>query len=134
MAKKKQTIEERKEWFRNHAEYMRSKYPKGEQVADNQGLHYTIHIQKTPEGAYYTPIDSQPKKIPYRSEYLPSGRSLQFPQKWGRKKAAELLVRKRMEDLEIIIERTQRELTDLKRLYDEIPNWSDDVDWVRGGK
>jgi hypothetical protein len=134
MTKKKQTPEERRAWFEEHSKRMKARYPKGEQVADNMTWHYVIKLEQTPEGKYYTPIDSIPKRIPYKGEYRPMGKALQFPQEWGRKKAAELLVRTRMEDLERILTQSQRELEALKELYDEIPHWSTDVDWVRGGK
>lgn len=134
MPKKKQTIEERREWFRKHSERMKARYPKGEQVADNTAWHYVIKIEQTPDGQYYTPIDAAPKKIPYKGEYHPTGKALQFPQEWGRKKAAQLLVGKRIEDLERIISHSQKELEALKELYDGIPDWNEDVDWVRGWK
>ena len=99
---------------------------KGEQVAYNRALHSTCELFTNESDEYY-PV-CQPMSTPslIRSEYVPIGRQLHYPTKWGRKKAATHLLEFKIEDLHKQIESAQAELSKLKKCLESVNEWPDD--------
>ncbi len=70
----------------------------------------------------------QPIETPgiIRSEYIPIGRRLQYPTKWGRKRASLHLLEFKIEDAKRELENVQTELAKLERCLSDVQNWDDD--------
>jgi hypothetical protein len=58
-----------------------------------------------------------------KKEYLPIGNRLVYPKKWGRKKAAEVLLRALITDSEKVCEKANERLSYLRTLSDEVKEW-----------
>ncbi len=96
------------------------------QVAYNKCPHSTCELHENKEGEYY-PV-CQPIETPgiIRSEYIPIGRRLQYPTKWGRKRASLHLLEFKIEDAKRELENVQTELAKLERCLSDVQNWDDD--------
>lgn len=95
------------------------------QVAYNRCPHSTCELHENGEGEYY-PV-CQPIETPgiIRSEYLPIGRRLQYPTKWGRKKASLHLLEFKIKDVQKQIADAQVELAKLEKCLSDVQQWSD---------
>ena len=74
------------------------------------------------KGKWY--ILSEPKSPGLvKKEYLPIGNRLVYPKKWGRKKAAEVLLQALITDSERICEKANERLDYLRTLNKEVEEW-----------
>jgi len=74
------------------------------------------------DGKWY--ILSEPKSPGLvKREYLPMGNRLVYPKKWGRKKAAEVLLNHLIKDNELIKELAEERLEYLNNLSNEVKDW-----------
>ena len=74
------------------------------------------------KGKWY--ILSEPKSPGLvKKEYLPIGNRLVYPKKWGRKKAAEVLLQALIQDSERICEKANERLDYLRTLNKEVEEW-----------
>jgi hypothetical protein len=98
----------------------------GEQVAFNKEVQQRMFLHDTGERyqAVSQPMDSDGSLALVRKEYYPVGNRLQYPKKWGRKKAALLLVEHRIEEQKKIIASAQEELTKLELCLGDVNEWS----------
>ncbi|NBV14915.1 MAG: hypothetical protein EBS07_12755 [Sphingobacteriia bacterium] len=78
------------------------------------------------QGEYYPVTDCQGKLNLIRSEYHPIGNRLQYPKKWGRKRAATLLLEHKIKVERDTIESAQAELAKLERCLSDVQGWDDD--------
>lgn len=104
---------------------MHTEKEQGKQVAYNRCPHSTCELHENGEGEYY-PV-CQPIETPgiIRSEYLPIGRRLQYPTKWGRKKASLHLLEFKIKDVQKQIADAQVELAKLEKCLSDVQQWSD---------
>jgi len=73
-------------------------------------------------GKWY--ILSEPKSPGLvKKEYLPIGNRLVYPKKWGRKKAAEVLLEALISDSEKVCETANKRLEVLRGLSSEVTEW-----------
>jgi len=73
-------------------------------------------------GKWY--ILSEPKSPGLvKKEYLPIGTRLVYPKKWGRKKAAEVLLEALISDSEKVCETANKRLEVLRGLSSEVNEW-----------
>jgi len=92
----------------------------GEQVANNRETQ-EVHLHQK-DGKWY--ILSEPKSPGLvKKEYLPIGNRLVYPKKWGRKKAATVLLNHLIRDNELIKELAEERLEYLNNLNNEVKNW-----------
>lgn len=98
----------------------------GEQVADNTAPHSTCKLFENTEGEYYPVCQPMETKRLVRGEYHPIGSTLQYPTKWGRKKASLHLVGTKLADAELELENLNRELAKLRSCYSNVLLWEDD--------
>ena len=105
---------------------MHTEENQNKQVAYNKCPHSTCELYENKEGEYY-PV-CQPIETPgiIRSEYIPIGRRLQYPTKWGRKRASLHLLEFKIEDAKRELENVQTELAKLERCLSDVQNWDDD--------
>ncbi len=98
----------------------------GEQIAYNKCPHSIVELYENKEGEYY-PV-CQPIETPalIRGEYIPIGSRLQYPTKWGRKKASTHILEFKIQDAKRELENTQRELAKLERCLSDVQMWEDD--------
>ena len=74
------------------------------------------------DGVWY--ILSEPKSPGLvKKEYIPVGNRLVYPKKWGRKKAAEVLLNHLIKDNELIKELAEERLVYLNNLSNEVNDW-----------
>jgi hypothetical protein len=93
----------------------------GEQVANNRETQEVMHLHQK-DGKWY--ILSEPKSPGLvKKEYLPIGNRLVYPKKWGRKKAATVLLNHLIKDNELIKELAEERLEYLNNLSNEVKNW-----------
>ena len=93
----------------------------GEQVANNRETQEVMHLHQK-DGKWY--ILSEPKSPGLvKKEYLPIGNRLVYPKKWGRKKAATVLLNHLIKDNELIKELADKRLVYLNNLSNEVKNW-----------
>ena len=93
----------------------------GEQVANNREAQEVMYLHQS-DGKWY--ILSEPKSPGLvKREYLPMGNRLVYPKKWGRKKAAEVLLNHLIKDNELIKELAEERLVYLNNLSNEVKNW-----------
>jgi len=93
----------------------------GEQVANNREAQEVMYLHQS-DGKWY--ILSEPKSPGLvKREYLPMGNRLVYPKKWGRKKAAEVLLNHLIKDNELIKELAEERLEYLNNLSNEVKNW-----------
>ena len=93
----------------------------GEQVANNREMQEVMYLHQK-DGKWY--ILSEPKSLGLvRKEYLPIGNKLVYPKKWGRKKAANVLLTYLINDNEKMLQQTKERLECLYNLNDEVKDW-----------
>ena len=98
----------------------------GEQVADNRAPHSTCKLFENRDGEYYPVCQPMETLRLIRGEYHPIGSTLQYPTKWGRKKASLHLVGTKLADARLELENLQTELAKLERCYSNVLLWEDD--------
>ena len=93
----------------------------GEQVANNREMQEVMYLHED-GGKWY--ILSEPKSPGLvKKEYIPMGNRLVYPKKWGRKKAAEVLLQHLISDNEKICQTAQARLDVLYKLKEETNDW-----------
>ena len=93
----------------------------GEQVANNKEIQQLMYL-KLDKGKWY--ILSEPKSPGLvKKEYLPIGNRLVYPKKWGRKKAANVLLNFLTKDNELMKEQAEERLEYLYNLTNEVNDW-----------
>ena len=93
----------------------------GSQVANNRETQEVMFLHEE-EGKWY--ILSEPKSPGLiKKEYLPIGNRLVYPKKWGRKKAAEVLLNHLISENQKICEAAQERLTYLNELKEGVDGW-----------
>ena len=93
----------------------------GEQVANNREMQEVMYLHQS-EGKWY--ILSEPKSPGLvKKEYIPIGNRLVYPKKWGRKKAASVLLEYLIDDNEKIKVSAMERLEVLYKLNNEVEDW-----------
>ena len=93
----------------------------GEQVANNREAQEVMYLHQS-DGKWY--ILSEPKSPGLvKKEYIPIGNRLVYPKKWGRKKAAEVLLNHLINDNELIKKLAEERLVYLNNLSNEVKDW-----------
>ena len=93
----------------------------GEQVANNRETQEVMYLREK-DGVWY--ILSEPKSPGLvKKEYIPMGNRLVYPKKWGRKRAAEVLLSSLIEDNERICQVAKEKLEILVKLKEEVKDW-----------
>lgn len=93
----------------------------GQQVANNREMQEVMYLHQD-KGKWY--ILSEPKSPGLvKKEYLPIGNRLVYPKKWGRKKAAEVLLGALIDDSEKVCEKANERLSYLRTLSEEVKEW-----------
>jgi hypothetical protein len=93
----------------------------GEQVANNRETQEVMYLHEK-DGVWY--ILSEPKSPGLvKKEYIPMGNRLVYPKKWGRKRAAEVLLSSLIEDNERICQVAKEKLEILVKLKEEVKDW-----------
>ena len=93
----------------------------GEQVANNREMQMVMYLRFENDKWY---ILSEPKSSGLvKKEYLPIGNRLVYPKKWGRKKAAEVLLQSLIDDNERTKSQTEERLEYLYKLNKEVEDW-----------
>lgn len=93
----------------------------GEQVANNREAQEVMYLHHK-DGKWY--ILSEPKSSGLiKKEYIPIGNRLVYPKKWGRKKAAKVLLGYLIDDNEKIKDLAIERLEYLYNLNKEIEDW-----------
>ena len=98
----------------------------GEQIAYNKCPHSYVELFENESGEYY-PV-CQPIETPglIRGEYIPIGSRLQYPTKWGRKKASITLLEHKIADKEKQLHEAQTELAKLSECLAKVQDWEND--------
>jgi len=93
----------------------------GSQVANNREEQQVMHLHQD-KGKWY--ILSEPKSPGLiKKNYVPIGNRLVYPKKWGRKRAAEVLLNFLIGENEKIMDVTLDRLEYLKKLEKEVDTW-----------
>jgi hypothetical protein len=93
----------------------------GEQVANNREMQEVMYLHNE-NGKWY--ILSEPKSPGLvKKEYIPMGNRLVYPKKWGRKRAAEVLLNHMITDNEEICRKANERLEYLNSLKEEVSQW-----------
>ena len=93
----------------------------GEQVANNRETQEVMYLHEK-DGVWY--ILSEPKSPGLvKKEYVPMGNRLVYPKKWGRKKAAEVLLSHLIDDNEKLCRTAKERLDILNKLKEETQSW-----------
>jgi hypothetical protein len=93
----------------------------GKQVANNREMQEVMYLREE-EGKWY--ILSEPKSPGLvKKEYIPMANRLVYPKKWGRKRAAEVLLSHLIEDNERLYQTTKDRLEVLYKLKEETGAW-----------
>jgi hypothetical protein len=93
----------------------------GEQVANNREMQMVMYLHFD-KGKWY--ILSEPKSPGLvKKEYLPIGNRLVYPKKWGRKRAAEVLLHFLIGENKKICEVANSRLEYLNALKGEVEEW-----------
>ena len=93
----------------------------GEQVANNREMQEVMYLRNE-EGKWY--ILSEPKSPGLvKREYVPIGNRLVYPKKWGRKKAAEVLIQHLIDDNEAVKNMAEKRLQYLYSLKEDVNGW-----------
>jgi hypothetical protein len=93
----------------------------GEQVANNRETQEVMYLHEE-KGKWY--ILSEPKSPGLvKKEYVPMGNRLVYPKKWGRKKAAEVLLSYLISDNEEICRKANERLKYLYTLKEDVTKW-----------
>ena len=91
------------------------------QVANNREMQMVMYLHFD-KGKWY--ILSEPKSPGLvKKEYLPIGNRLVYPKKWGRKKAAEVLLKLLITDSEKVKNLACDRLDYLKELEKQVEEW-----------
>lgn len=91
------------------------------QVANNREMQEVMFL-RLEKGKWY--ILSEPKSPGLiKKEYTPIGNRLVYPKKWGRKRAAEVLLNHQIMENEKIMDVTLDRLEYLKKLEKEVEEW-----------
>ena len=93
----------------------------GTQVANNRETQEVMYLHEE-KGKWY--IISEPKSPGLvKKEYVPIGNRLVYPKKWGRKKAAEVLLSHLISDNEATKKLAEERLKYLYDLSKEVMEW-----------
>jgi len=93
----------------------------GEQVANNREMQMVMYLRFENDKWY---ILSEPKSSGLvKKEYIPIGNRLVYPKKWGRKKAAEVLLKSLIDDNERTKSQAEERLEYLYKLNKEVEDW-----------
>ena len=93
----------------------------GSQVANNREMQEVMYLRED-GGKWY--ILSEPKSPGLiKKEYIPIGNRLVYPKKWGRKKAAEVLLSHLITENDKICDVATERLQYLNHLSDEVEGW-----------
>jgi hypothetical protein len=93
----------------------------GEQVANNREMQMVMYLHYENDKWY---ILSEPKSTGLvKKEYIPIGNRLVYPKKWGRKKAAEVLLQHLINDNERTKAQAEERLEYLYKLNNEVEDW-----------
>ena len=93
----------------------------GEQVANNRETQEVMYLHQK-DGKWY--ILSEPKSPGLvKKEYVPMGNRLVYPKKWGRKKAAEVLIQHLIDDNEAVKSMAEKRLQYLYSLKEDVNGW-----------
>ena len=93
----------------------------GEQVANNREMQEVMYLHEK-DGKWY--ILSEPKSPGLvKRDYVPMGNRLVYPKKWGRKKAAEVLLQALINDSEATKRLAEERLQYLYSLKGEVEEW-----------
>lgn len=93
----------------------------GTQVANNREMQEVMYLHNE-NGKWY--ILSEPKSPGLvKKEYIPIGNRLVYPKKWGRKKAAEVLLSHLISDNEATKSLAESRLEYLYSLSKEVSEW-----------
>jgi hypothetical protein len=93
----------------------------GEQVANNREMQEVMYLHQS-EGKWY--ILSEPKSPGLvKKEYIPIGNRLVYPKKWGRKRAAEVLLQHLIDDNEAVKSMAEKRLQYLYSLKEDVNGW-----------
>ena len=93
----------------------------GEQVANNREMQMVMYLHFENDKWY---ILSEPKSTGLvKKEYIPIGNRLVYPKKWGRKKAAEVLLQHLINDNERTKSQAEERLEYLYKLNNEVEDW-----------
>ena len=98
----------------------------GVQVANNKERHSRMSIHQKEGGEWYVVSEPLSSLGLIREAYYPVGNTLLYPTKWGRKRAAELLVGHLIEEDKKVIQSYQEHLSGISLLWEEIKEWKDD--------
>lgn len=99
----------------------RSNEMMGIQVANNKESQMVMYLHLD-KGKWY--ILSEPKsKGLVKKEYIPIGNRLVYPKKWGRKKAADILLNHLIKDNTLMKELAEERLEYLHKLTNEVKDW-----------
>ena len=96
------------------------------QIAWNKAAHSTCELFENESGEYYPVCQRIETPSLIRSEYIPIGSRLQYPNKWGRKRAATHLLEFKIADAKKQIADAQTELEKLERCLSAVQGWDDD--------
>lgn len=93
----------------------------GIQVANNKESQMVMYLHLD-KGKWY--ILSEPKSNGLvKKVYLPIGNRLVYPKKWGRKKAADILLNHLIKDNTLMKELAEERLEYLHKLTNEVKDW-----------
>ena len=99
----------------------RSNEMMGIQVANNKEMQMVMYLHLD-KGKWY--ILSEPKSNGLvKKVYLPIGNRLVYPKKWGRKKAADILLNHLIKDNTLMKELAEERLEYLNNLTNEVKDW-----------
>ena len=98
-----------------------AQYDMGTQVANNREAQEVMYLHQD-KGKWY--ILSEPKSPGLvKKEYVPVGNRLVYPKKWGRKKAAEVLLQHMISDNEAVKKMAEERLKYLYTLMEDVNLW-----------
>ena len=90
-------------------------------MANNREMQEVMYLHQK-DGKWY--ILSEPKSPGLvKKEYIPIGNRLVYPKKWGRKRAAEVLLTALITDSEKVCEQANQRLEYLRELESEVKEW-----------
>ena len=113
--------DENKDESAPYKEEASSNFFMGEQVANNREMQMVMYLHFD-KGKWY--ILSEPKSPGLvKKEYVPIGNRLVYPKKWGRKKAAEVLLNHLIEENKKICEVANERLEYLNELSKDVNKW-----------
>ena len=93
----------------------------GTQVANNREAQEVMYLHQD-KGKWY--ILSEPKSPGLvKKEYVPIGNRLVYPKKWGRKRAAEVLLQHLIDDNEAVKSMAEERLKYLYTLMEDVNQW-----------